>query len=95
MYDCSGEWMYRVGMEGILGLVKRENALYVEPRAPTAWDEYGIDYRFGGATYAITVRRDPAVTTVETTVDGERTPDGGIPLTDDGRKHVVLVRRPA
>ena len=94
-YTGSASWMYRVGVEGILGLVKRGNALYIEPRAPTAWDEYRIDYRFGGATYAITVRRDPGVTSVETTVDSERTPDGGIPLADDGKAHEVLVRRPA
>ena len=94
-YTGSASWMYRVGVEGILGLVKRGNALFIEPRAPAAWEEYAIAYRFGGATYAITVRRDPGVTSGQTTVDGEPTPDGSIPLRDDGKAHQVLVRRPA
>jgi cellobiose phosphorylase len=94
-YTGSASWMYRVGVEGILGLVKRGDALFVEPRAPAAWEEYSIDYRFGDATYAITVRRDPGVTSVAATVDGERTADAGIPLRDDGKAHTVLVLRPA
>ncbi|HEU4830480.1 MAG TPA: glucoamylase family protein [Gemmatimonadales bacterium] len=93
-YTGSASWMYRVGVEGILGLTKRGNALVIEPRAPAAWQEYAIEYRFGEATYAITIRRDPGVTSIEATVDGERTADGSIPLADDGRRHEVLVRRP-
>ncbi|MGE5927149.1 MAG: GH36-type glycosyl hydrolase domain-containing protein, partial [Gemmatimonadota bacterium] len=69
-YTGSASWMYRVGVEGILGLVKRGDALFVEPRAPAAWEEYTIDYRFGGTTYAITVRREPGLASVTTTVDG-------------------------
>ncbi len=94
-YTGSASWMYRVGVEGILGLVKRGNALFIEPRAPAAWEEYSIEYRFGEATYAITVRRDPGVTAVEAVVDGARIPDGAIPLDDDGKRHTVTIRRPA
>jgi cellobiose phosphorylase len=94
-YTGSASWMYRVGLEGILGLEKRGNALHLQPRAPASWQEYGIEYRFGGSTYAITVRRDPAAASVVATVDGTDSPDGSIPLVDDGRRHEVVVRRPA
>ena len=48
-YTGSASWMYRVGLEGILGLKKRGDMLYVEPRAPAAWKEYSIEYRHGGS----------------------------------------------
>jgi cellobiose phosphorylase len=93
-YTGSASWMYRVGVEGILGLERRGDALVVEPRAPAGWPEYRIDYRFGESTYAIRVVRDETVSAVEVTVDGTRSADGTIPLADDGRRHDVLVRRP-
>ena len=94
-YTGSASWMYRIGLEGILGLEKRGNSLHIQPRAPAAWQEYQIEYRFGGSTYAITVRRDAGTTSVVAAVDGTETPDGSIPLVDDGRRHDVVVRRPA
>jgi cyclic beta-1,2-glucan synthetase len=36
-YTGSASWMYRVGLETILGFVKRGDTLYVEPRMPAAW----------------------------------------------------------
>jgi cyclic beta-1,2-glucan synthetase len=94
-YTGSASWMYRVGLEGILGLEKRGDMLVIQPRAPAAWAEYAIEYRFGRSTYAITVRRDPGVSSVRTSVDGREAPDGGIPLVDDGERHEVDVRRPS
>ncbi|HEX6644684.1 MAG TPA: hypothetical protein VF037_08400, partial [Gemmatimonadales bacterium] len=93
-YTGSASWMYRVGVEGILGLERKGDALVVQPRAPLAWAEYRIDYRFGESSYAIRVVRDETVTAVETTVDGTALRDGRIPLVDDGRRHDVIVKRP-
>jgi cellobiose phosphorylase len=82
-----------VGLEGILGLEKRGDTLFVTPRAPSAWPEYTIEYRHGASLYVIVVRSEgtgeglPALT-----IDGA--PAGpGIPLVDDGRQHAVVVRR--
>ena len=46
-YTGSASWMYRVGLEAILGFTKRGDTLYIEPRAPAAWREYTIEYRHG------------------------------------------------
>ena len=94
-YTGSASWMYRVGLEGILGLEKRGNTLYINPRAPTSWREYTIEYRHGGSVYDITVRNDKGVAggAVEVTVDGRASPDGGIRLVDDGARHEVRVNR--
>jgi cellobiose phosphorylase len=93
-YTGSASWMYRVGLEGILGLRKRGDQLFMEPRAPTAWTEYSIEYRHGRSLYNITMRNEQGLvwgaTTV--TVDGVVAPTGGIPLVDDGKSHAVEVR---
>jgi len=87
--------MYRVGLEGILGLRKRGDTLFIEPRAPVAWKEYTIEYRYGGSLYAIVVRNEGGVegNMVEVKVDGRISPDGGIQLVDDGARHEVTVHR--
>ena len=85
--------MYRVGLEGILGLTKRGDTLFIEPRAPAAWRKYTIEYRHGGSLDVIVVHNGGGVRGPATlTIDG-RPPDvPGIPLVDDGERHVVEVR---
>jgi len=90
-YTGSASWMYRVGLENILGFTKRGDKLCIAPRVPRAWDEYAIEYRFGSAVYAITVRRAAGSEQLRVTVDGRETANGEISLADDGRRHEVLV----
>jgi cyclic beta-1,2-glucan synthetase len=94
-YTGSASWMYRVGLEGILGLKKRGNTLFIEPRAPASWPEYSIEYRYGGSVYAIVVQNGNGASSgaVEVSVDGQASPDGGIQLADDGKRHEVTVHR--
>jgi cyclic beta-1,2-glucan synthetase len=86
--------MYRVGLEAILGLKKRGDTLYVEPRAPASWPEYSIEYRHGESVYSIVVRNQSGVerTAVEVKVDGRVSSDGSIQLVDDGKRHEVLIQ---
>ncbi len=96
-YTGSASWLYRVGLEGILGLKKRGDMLFVEPRAPAGWREYTIEYRHGRSLYIIIVHNESAAPrgAGTVTIDG-RTLDGrGIPLVDDGGRHVVEVRQEA
>jgi len=92
-YTGSASWMYRVGLEDILGFTKRGDALHISPRVPHAWQEYAIEYRFGGTRYAITVRRADASGEggARVLVDGHESPRGEIALVDDGGHHEVLV----
>jgi cyclic beta-1,2-glucan synthetase len=93
-YTGSASWMYRLGVETILGFTKRGDTLVIEPRVPAAWPEFTIEYRYGPTTYVIVVH-DPAGIRhgeAEVTLDG-RTLDGSdIPLVDDGLRHTVAVR---
>jgi cyclic beta-1,2-glucan synthetase len=88
-YTGSASWMYRVGLEAILGFVKRGDTLFVEPRVPAAWPEYSIEYRHGASVYTILVRRDGGPSRV--TLDGRPLDQPGIPLRDDGAEHAVVV----
>jgi cyclic beta-1,2-glucan synthetase len=89
-YTGSASWMYRVGLETILGFTKRGDALRIEPRVPEAWEEYSMEYRFGASVYAITVRSTPDEASL-VTVDGQLVANGEIALVDDGRRHDVVV----
>jgi cyclic beta-1,2-glucan synthetase len=92
-YTGSASWMYRVGLEAILGFIKRGDSLIIDPCVPGAWRDYVITYRHGGATYEVTVA-DPAGVVrdgARVLVDGEPIIGLVIPLIDDGRRHEVRV----
>ncbi|MCX7791645.1 MAG: hypothetical protein N2378_13475 [Chloroflexaceae bacterium] len=78
----------------ILGLRREGATLRVQPCVPPEWPGYEVAYRYGGSVYHIRVERLPeqAGADLETLLDGERLPDGRIPLRDDGRTHEVVVR---
>jgi cyclic beta-1,2-glucan synthetase len=93
-YTGSASWMYRVGLEAILGFDRRGDVLVLRPCVPEEWDEYSIEYRFGRSVYAITVR-DPAGVRrrgAAVSVDGRMLDAAEIPLVDDGTRREVEVR---
>jgi len=93
-YTGSASWMYRVGLEAILGFDRRGDRLSIRPCVPDGWGELSIEYRFGRSVYAITVH-DPArvrADGADVSVDGRPLDSGEIPLVDDGARHEVAVR---
>ncbi|MCC7053405.1 MAG: hypothetical protein IT355_09060 [Gemmatimonadaceae bacterium] len=92
-YTGSASWMYRVGLESILGLQREGSRLRVVPCVPAAWPTFTVDYRFGTTTYHIEVRRPSLVRTqgARVTIDSIPHPQGEIPLVDDGAAHLVVV----
>jgi cyclic beta-1,2-glucan synthetase len=98
-YTGSASWMYRVGIEAILGFQKRGDELEIRPRVPGGWPEYSIAYRYGRSLYEIVVQ-DPGAMhghEVEIVIDGRPVEGSRLTLVDDGRRHAVRVspRRPA
>jgi cyclic beta-1,2-glucan synthetase len=91
-YTGSASWMYRIGLETILGFTLQGDTLTIEPCVPQAWREFSLDYRYGSATYAIRVARNGSGGEVRRVmVDGAERPDRAIPLADDGQRHEVMV----
>ncbi len=92
-YTGSAGWMYRVGLEGILGLRRRGTSFSVDPCIPSSWPTYSIEWRVGTTHYTIVVdnpeRRCRGVASVE--LDDSPVDGAAIPLVDDGRRHRVRV----
>ena len=92
-YTGSAGWMYRAGLESILGLRRRGKTFVVDPCIPSSWPEYRIAWRFLDSRYEITVsnpmRRCRGVATA--TLDGAPVDAGAIPLLNDGGTHTVQI----
>jgi cyclic beta-1,2-glucan synthetase len=92
-YSGSAGWMYRAGIESILGLRRRGDTFVIDPCIPSSWPEYQISWRFLETRYEITVanpsRRCRGVVTA--TLDGVPVDATAIPLLNDGRTHDVQI----
>ncbi|HEX3274490.1 MAG TPA: glucoamylase family protein [Gemmatimonadales bacterium] len=93
-YTGSASWMYRVGLEGLLGFTRRGDRLTIEPRVPASWPEYTIEYRHGTSRYTITVERpgEARPGRQQVLLDGHPLAGEEIPLADDGMTHRVVIR---
>ena len=92
-YTGSASWLYRVGLESLLGFRRTGDWLTFDPRLPTKWPGFSLEYRHGSATYRVRVENHAGVEqgVRRVTLDGQEVEDGVIPLTDDGREHEVFV----
>ncbi len=92
-YTGSASWMYRVGLETILGFRKQGEMLSLQPCVPREWNEYRIDYRYGRSLYVIVVRlSDDMQGGTGVSVDGKSLDGQAIRLVDDGAQHDVVVQ---
>ena len=92
-YTGSASWMYRVGLEAILGFTKRGDMLEVRPCVPRSWPGFTIEYRYGGTQYTIQVEQtDAEGDRTDLVLDGRAVTGPGIPLVDDGGRHTVMVK---
>jgi cellobiose phosphorylase len=92
-YTGSAGWMYRLGVETILGLRKEGDSLFFDPCIPSNWDGYSITYRHGESIYRINLENPQRVSRGVTQVflDGEELANGRIPLLSDGKQRQVRV----
>jgi cyclic beta-1,2-glucan synthetase len=92
-YTGSASWMYRVGLESLLGFKLTGDTLEIIPCVPMAWPSFEIDYRYRTSTYRIKVIEPAAIRErgAEITVDGALTGEAVIRLVDDGAVHEVSI----
>jgi cellobiose phosphorylase len=92
-YTGSASWMYRLGVEMILGLQREGNQLLIRPCIPKEWREFEIYYRFGASTYHICVENPQGLNQGVSglTLDGKALSDTKIPLVDDQQPHEIIV----
>jgi cyclic beta-1,2-glucan synthetase len=93
-YTGSAGWMYRAGVEWILGFRLRGTRLVIDPCIPRAWRGFEISFRYHSARYEIQVSNPNGVTkgVVGMAMDDVTLPpDSPLELVDDGSTHQVRV----
>jgi cyclic beta-1,2-glucan synthetase len=94
-YTGSAGWMYRAGMEWILGFRLRGARLHLDPCIPRAWPGYDVTFLYHSARYMIRVDNPFGVTRGVSRVLLDGNPavleDGGIALADDGAAHRIEI----
>jgi len=94
-YTGSAGWLYRAGIEGILGLRVQGDFLLLDPCIPKAWPGFEIVFRYRSARYEIAVENPRGVSrgVASASLDGNALPQGPtrVPLVDDGAVHKVKV----
>jgi cyclic beta-1,2-glucan synthetase len=93
-YTGSAGWLYRAGMEWILGFRVRGMFLTIDPCIPRNWPGYSIDFRYHSAMYRIKVENPSQVArgVALTELDGKLIAGpAGIPLADDGAVHTIRI----
>jgi cyclic beta-1,2-glucan synthetase len=99
-YTGSAAWMYRAGLESMLGFHVRGPRLVLDPCIPRAWPGFTIAFRHQSTPYTIVVENPQGVSRGVSSVeiDGVLLDDpAGIGLAADGKTHrirVVLGRSP-
>jgi cyclic beta-1,2-glucan synthetase len=93
-YTGSAGWMYRAGLESMLGFSRRGPCLRVAPCIPSSWPGYQITWRSSPTTtYTIEVSNPHGRCrgVAKATLDGRPVDADDIPIVDDGRGHRVAI----
>lgn len=89
----SGVWMFRDGIDWILGVRPTYNGLLIDPCIPHHWDSYRITRWFRGAIYEIEVQNPDhiqhRIASIE--VDGKKIEGNVLPIIPTGTKAAVKV----
>jgi len=92
-YTGSASWMYRAGLEGILGIERRGDRLVIDPCLPTSWPSCTVVWRTGATEWTITIEnpagRSRGVASVE--LDGQTIDPVAIHCPDDGGRHRLRI----
>lgn len=92
-YTGSAGWMYRAGLEYILGFRKTGSTLIIDPCIPRKWPEYDIQYKYMDTPYHIRVKNPDGVNQgiLQITVDETLIAGNRFNLVNDGLGHMVEV----
>lgn len=92
-YTGSSGWMYRLGIEALLGFKREGDYLTFKPVIPSDWDQAHIQYKVGDTVYKIHIlnphRVECGVSSLR--LDGVEQNDHRIPFYKDGKVHEVEI----
>jgi len=90
-YTGSAGWMYRAGLESILGFKLQHDRLEIDPCVPRWWREFEITYRRGRSVYRIKIENPLGVSRGVVNVEVDGIPQPEITLVDDEKVHTVRI----
>ena len=92
-YTGSASWMYRLGLEQLLGIRRKASHLEIHPCIPGDWKGYQVNYRFGQSLYHIRIENPNGgnCEVDQIQMDGKNLPEFRIPLQNDGKTHEIVV----
>ncbi|HSG76023.1 MAG TPA: glucoamylase family protein [Burkholderiales bacterium] len=92
-YTGSAGWLYRAGVESILGFRLQGESFSIDPCIPRAWPGFEMVYKHRSARYDIAVDNPQGVSrgVASVTLDGKALGAARVPLADDGAVHKVRV----
>ncbi|HZO42024.1 MAG TPA: glucoamylase family protein [Methylomirabilota bacterium] len=95
-YTGSAGWMYRAGIEWLLGFRLRGASLFIDPCIPRSWPGFSITFRYHSSRYEVRVENPHGVArgVSRVEIDGREVAAGrvALPLVDDGATHQVKVQ---
>jgi cyclic beta-1,2-glucan synthetase len=92
-YTGSAAWMYRLGLESILGLTRHGDHFAIHPCIPGAWPGFVVRWRHRQSTYEIRVENPDRMNhgVASAFLDDDPVDAASIPLVDDGGTHLLRV----
>jgi cyclic beta-1,2-glucan synthetase len=93
-YTGSSGWMYRLGVEAILGLGREGKFIRIDPCIPAGWSGYQLIYNYRGTRYSIQVENPDRICrgVSQVLLDGEPIEDGRIPLEENrGNRQIQVI----
>jgi len=94
-YTGAAGWLYRAGLESILGIRREGTQLLIEPCIPRAWRRYDVQLRHGKTLYQITVTNPFGAASGISHAEVDHLtilrPPLRIPLSDDEAVHTIRV----
>ena len=88
-YTGAAAWLYRFGIEFLLGLKFKGDTLFIKPCVPEDWKEFEVEYRYFNTIYKIKVVLNSKN---EVIVDGIPNKGNNFKLVNDNGIHFVEVR---
>jgi cellobiose phosphorylase len=92
-YTGAAGWMYKAGLESILGFNKQGDRLMIDPCLPEKWGAYSMRYTYIDTIYEIKVNNPDGISkgVLQVSVDNELQKDLTIALVNDRKTHQVEV----
>lgn len=82
-YTGAAGWLYRAGIEYILGLQVRGDKIIIKPCVPPEWKQFKFRYKYKSSSYHFHIQIDGSQTITEAQ---------SMQLVDDGKEHEVCIR---